>query len=145
PPPPEPVSLRLSRQGEKPWTLKLEFQTDRPESVFGVMRQEDNHWEYLADRKKRIAHIRIGMLNRGTASDLADVLTKLEDEQLAGLVLDLRWSPGGFLDEALGVAGLFLGDCVIASVRNREREEMKHFNTQAKRFRKLPLVVLVNE
>jgi len=43
------------------------------------------------------------------------------------------------------VAGLFLGDCVIASVRTREREDVKHFNTQAKRFRKLPLVVLVNE
>jgi carboxyl-terminal processing protease len=145
PPPPEPVTIRLSRKGEKSWMLKLDFQSDRPESVFGVMRRQDNRWEYLADRKKQIAHIRIGMLNRGTASDLADVLTKLEDDKLAGLVLDLRWSPGGFLDEATGVAGLFLGDCVIASIKSREREDVKHFNTQARRFRKLPLVVLVNE
>jgi carboxyl-terminal processing protease len=145
PPPPEPVSLRLCREGEKPRTLKLEYQSDRPESIFGVLRHEDNHWEFLADRKKRLAHIRIGMLNRGTASDLADLLTHLQDDGLAGLVLDLRWSPGGFLDEAIGVAGLFLGDCVIASIKTREREDTKHFNTQTKRFRKLPLVVLVNE
>ncbi len=145
PPFPVPVSLRLARPGVKPWTLKLDFQTDRPEPVFGVMRHGDNSWEFLADRKNRIAHVRLGMLNRGTASDLADVLTRLEDEKLTGLILDLRWSPGGFLDEAIGIAGLFLGDCVIASVKSRDREEVKYFNTQTKRFRKVPLIVLVNE
>ncbi len=141
---PDPVSLRLSRKGMKPWELKLEFETGRPDSVFGVIRREDNNWEYLVDRARGIAHIRVGMLNRGTASDLADVLSKLEEEKLKGLILDLRWSPGGFLDEAIGVAGVFLGDCVIASHKNRDREEVKLYNTQPKRFRKLPLIVLVN-
>ncbi len=144
PPPPEPVSLWLSRPGCKEWRVKLEFQATRPESVFGVQRRDDNSWEYLADRELGIAHVRLEILNRGTASDLAEVLTRLENAGMRGLILDLRWSPGGFLDEAVGVAGLFLDDGVIATVRKRDREDAKLHNTQLKRFRKVPLVVLVN-
>jgi C-terminal peptidase prc len=144
PPLPDPVSLRLSRAGRQPWRVTLEFQTDKPESVFGILRRDDNRWHFLADREKGIAHIRLGMLNRGTAAELAETLARLEDEA-RGVVLDLRWSPGGFLDEAVGVAGLFLGEGVIATVKGRGREEVKYHNTQPKRFAKLPLIVLVNE
>ena len=144
PPAPEPVSLRLSRRGRDPWKVTLEFQTEKPESVFGVQRLADNRWHYIADRDRGIAHIRLGMLNRGAATELAEKLASLEDDMRA-LVLDLRWSPGGFLDEAVGVAGIFLGEGVIATVKSRDREEVKYHNTQPKRFEKLPLVVLVNE
>src|SRR5207244_3780682 len=106
PAPPPPTSLRLARPGRAPRKVAPEFQEGRPECVFGVVRRDDNSWDFLVDRERRIAHVRIETLNRGTATDLAEVLARLESEGLGGLILDLRCSPGGFLDEATGVAGL---------------------------------------
>ena len=60
-------------------------------------------------------HVRIEMLHRGTARDLAEVVGRLDSDGLGGLILDLRWSPGGFFDEARDVAGLFLDDVVLAT------------------------------
>jgi len=141
---PRVVTLQIARPGRKRWTVSLEYQERKPESVFGVQRRDDNSWEFLIDRERRIAHVRIEALNKGTANELAEVLERLQANRLGGLILDLRWSPGGFLDEATGIAGLFLGDKVIASKRGRTGAE-KYHNTQARRYEKVPLVVLVNE
>src|SRR5262249_29185853 len=97
--PPRPVKLRLARPGRAPWEVSLEHQTRRPESVLGVRRGDDNSWDYLLDRSSRVAHVRLAALNRGTAEELREVLGRLEEEA-RGLILDLRWCPGGFLDEA---------------------------------------------
>jgi carboxyl-terminal processing protease len=138
-----PVRLRVARPGREPWNVALEFQLGRPESVLGVVRRDNNAWDFYLDRTNKIAHIRIAGLNRGVADDLRDVLERHEQE-LRGLILDLRWCPGGFLDEALGIAGLFLGDVVLATVTSRNEKPHEYHNLQVKRFLDLPLVVLVN-
>ncbi|MBI1914571.1 MAG: PDZ domain-containing protein [Planctomycetes bacterium] len=138
-----PVRLTVSRPGRKPWNVALEFQTGRPESVLGVVRSDNNSWDFFLDRTNKIAHVRIAGLNRGVADDLREVLERHE-EALRGLILDLRWCPGGFLDEALGIAGLFLGDVVLATVTSRNEKPHEYHNLQPKRFLDLPVVVLVN-
>jgi carboxyl-terminal processing protease len=144
--PMRPVRLTLARTSagtQQPWEVKLELEQQRPESVLGVMRGEDNSWDYMLDRKLGIAHVRIPLLSRGAAEELCKVLMRLEGD-MHGLILDLRWCPVGFLDEAIAVAGLFLGDEVIATVRGRDGKDNHYHNTQPKRFLDIPLVVLVN-
>jgi carboxyl-terminal processing protease len=145
-PPPRPVGLTVERKGQRPRRVTLEPSPDRPEGVHGVVRRDDNRWDFLADRAGKIAHVRVGPLGRGTARELADVLERLEQDEVRGLVLDLRWCPGGYLDEAVAVAGLFLDDGVLATVRGRADadKENKYHNTQPKRYTKWPLAVLVN-
>ena len=138
-----PVRLTLARAGREPREVRLDHQRQRPESVLGVMRRDDNSWDYLLDRRHGIAQVRITGLNRGTAEELREVLTRLDDD-VHGLILDLRWCPGGFLEEAIAVAGLFLGDEIIATVRGRDGRDNHYHNTQPTRFLDLPLVVLVN-
>ena len=140
---PRPVRLALARPGREPWEVRLDHQRQRPESVLGVVRSDDNSWDYFLDHKRGIAQVRLSGLNRGTAEELREVLTRLEDD-VRGLILDLRWCPGGYLDEAIGVAGLFLGDKIIATVRGRDGKDNHYHNTQTKRLLKLPLVVLIN-
>src|SRR5262249_44225495 len=101
-------------------------------------------WDFLVDRTNKIAQVRIASFNHGTTEELCAVLNRLTEEGVRGVVLDLRWCPGGFLDEAVGAAGLFLGECVVATVQTRNGQPTKYHNTAPGRFTKLPLVVLVN-
>jgi carboxyl-terminal processing protease len=84
------------------------------------------------------------MLAHGAADELADVLARLQDSGMRGLVLDLRWTPGGYLDEATAVPALFLGDVPVATVKSRKEQEETYRGSAACRFPDLPLVVLVN-
>jgi len=51
------------------------------------------------------------------------VLVSLQKDGMQGLVLDLRWNPGGRLDEAVKIVDLFLEKGVIVSTKGRNRPE----------------------
>jgi C-terminal processing protease CtpA/Prc len=145
--PAEPRAIRLTyrRTGSAERSVELWPERFRPETVLGVARRDDNTWNYFVDAKARIAHVRITALGRGTADELRGVLSELDERgKLGGLILDLRWCPGGYLNEAVDTADLFLGNGVIARLRSRGREEQVYRSTAANKPRAFPLVVLVN-
>ncbi len=86
----------------------------------------------------------LGSLGKGCAHDLGEVLNRLREDGLHGLVLDLRWCPGGYLTEAVDVASLFLRDGMIATVKTRVREDESYRCKDPGQFVDLPVVVLVN-
>jgi carboxyl-terminal processing protease len=117
-----------------------------PESVQGVTRDANNAWDYWVDDKKKIAHVRVVTLGKYTAGELEGVLKRLGEEGLRGLILDLRWCPGGYLTSATGAASLFVEDGVIA--RTKIRTEGEHVYQAGggaeQKFLNFPMVVLVN-
>lgn len=133
---------RGSENDERTATLLRE--RHRPETVLGVRRRDDNAWDWWVDEKARLAHVRVTSLSRGTADDVRDTLVLLREEKLRGLILDLRWCPGGYLNEAVEIAELFLGTCVIATIKNRGREDTVYRSTSAGKHRDFAVVVLVN-
>jgi carboxyl-terminal processing protease len=162
--------LRLTLQaGGQSREVTLKAETFRAETVLGVVRRPDNSWDYFLDRQHGIAHVRIASLDFGTSEELSEVLTQLEAENLRGLILDLRWCPGGYLDEARSAADLFLGNynpaclvhpalgllvaqlndflgnqCKNATVRYREGEHDQPFPRAEGNFVRFPILVLVN-
>jgi carboxyl-terminal processing protease len=60
--------------------------------------------------------LRLDAFSRGTASASAAALRRLRQQGAKALVLDLRANPGGLLDQAVGVASLFLpkGSSVVS-------------------------------
>jgi len=53
--------------------------------------------------------IRLERFTREATREVREAIARLERERpLTGLVLDVRGNPGGLLDEAVGIAGLFL-------------------------------------
>jgi len=57
---------------------------------------------------------------RSCAKDVADLLGKLTEENVNGLILDLRNDGGGSLPDAIRMAGLFIKKGPIVQVRNRK-------------------------
>ncbi|MFP3949319.1 MAG: S41 family peptidase [Longimicrobiales bacterium] len=97
-----------------------------------------------------VGYIMVDRVARNSAAEMDSALTHLEDAR--GLVLDLRRNPGGYLDEALDLADLFLEEGErIASARSRipgESDETREETWEAEvrpRLPHVPVVVLVDQ
>jgi C-terminal peptidase prc len=143
--------VTLLRPGQKmARRLTLQPAAFNAETVFGVTRDKDNAWDFMLDARRKIGYVRVGALKIGTAAALQAALEKLQKAGVRGLLLDLRWCPGGLLDEAVEAASLFVGDRTLATIdyRNGRREPcsrgrilVAHSNAV---FPDFPVVVLVN-
>jgi carboxyl-terminal processing protease len=140
---PEPIRVTYRRRG-KEQTVTIPWRHFRIESVFGVARRPDNSWNYWLDAERKIAHVRLGNLSDGTPDELADILTQLRQDGLRGLILDVRWCPGGALLGSARTAELFLGEGTIATVRSRNQPENVFRSTREGKHNDYPLVVLAN-
>lgn len=142
---PEPITITYRRsgvQGDRQATL--EWRRFRPESVFGVARRDDNSWNYWLDAERKIAYVRLGNLVAATPDELSDILAALRRDGLRGLILDLRWCPGGELFGSARTAELFLGEGTIATVRYRNQPEEVFRSTSEGKPNDFPMVVLIN-
>jgi carboxyl-terminal processing protease len=113
------------------------------QTVLGTSRTS-NSWNWTLDERDHLAYVRVASFSRGTSAELQRVLSQLVANDIRGVVLDLRWCPGGYLDEALDTARLFLAEGLIATVRGRRGDVQEYQATAAGPFVKLPLVILVN-
>lgn len=100
---------------------------------------------------QNIAYVRIGAFHSGTARELNNQLTNLEESSsgnLNGLILDLRNNPGGVLAEAVLVADEFVADGQLVSVQGRTAASSLQFtatkNRQHPTRETVPMVVLVD-
>lgn len=144
-----PVSLVIRREmadGPKELTFELRRGRIQVETVLGVNRKEnpDEGWNYWIDPESRIAYIRLTQFALNTERDLKKALTELEKEGLRGLILDLRFNPGGYLDSAVGIADLFIDDGTIVSIKPRVGRERVFKGVHAGSKTDFPLVVLIN-
>jgi carboxyl-terminal processing protease len=75
--------------------------------VRDVIQREDVRSEVLADGK--VGYVKIDGFSSGSAQDLQDQLRALiEEDQVQGLILDLRDDPGGYVDAAHKIASQFV-------------------------------------
>jgi len=57
---------------------------------------------------------------KSTTADVAKLITKLKQENISGLVLDLRRNGGGSLEEAIRLTGLFIKEGPVVQVKDSE-------------------------
>jgi carboxyl-terminal processing protease len=143
---PARVTLTLLRPGVKePRKVTLDITTFDPETVLGVRRRPDNSWDFFLDPEKKIGYIRVTKLSGSVVADLRGALTGLQADGMRGLILDFRWCPPGFINEATETARVFLGEGQITTIKYRPGQpDEPYTSTGANSFADFPLVVLVN-
>jgi len=92
----------------------------------------------------KIGYIRITQFGEKTSDELEIALNKLKAQGLKGLVLDLRWNPGGLLEQAVAVCEKFLpARQLVVSTEGRRTVE-KYYARGHDELKNVPIVVLVN-
>jgi carboxyl-terminal processing protease len=96
-----------------------------------------------------VGYVRLTQFNSQASNELKQAVealaAKTPPEQLKGYILDLRNNPGGLLDQAVRVAGAFLIDGEIVSIRGREPDQIQRFNAApGDLIDGKPLIVLIN-
>src|SRR5579862_5840380 len=130
-----PVVIKVAREG-----------VDQP-VVFNIIRDEISR-KSVPDAfllKPGIGYVFIEQFNETTSHEMEEALKAMDEDQLKGLVLDLRGNPGGLLNEAVAVGDHFLpkGD-VIVSHKGRASAEHVYTARNGNHGRDYPIVVIVN-
>jgi carboxyl-terminal processing protease len=137
------LTIRHSTESEvRPLTLKRELV--KMETVFGHHRRDNDRWDFWFDKDLKIGYVRISTFSRHTYEDLKAAVDELLKEDAQGLVLDLRFNPGGLLSTAIEVADLFLPGGVIVSTEGRNVPERVWKATEPGTVQNLKLAVIVN-
>ncbi|MFZ0785738.1 MAG: S41 family peptidase, partial [Candidatus Acidiferrales bacterium] len=130
-----PVHITLGREG---WDKPIEVTVVRDEIPRpGV--------EYSEMVKPGIGYVHVSTFNETTDDDLKAALKQLDWSKLDGLVIDLRDNGGGLLNQAVGMADLFLDkNELVVSHHGRSSPERPYYAVMGNQGIDVPLVVLVN-
>jgi carboxyl-terminal processing protease len=99
----------------------------------------------LCDNK--IGYVRIVQFGEKTSDELESALRKLKTQGMQGLILDLRWNPGGLLEQAVEVCQKFLprGELVVTTEgRNTAQNSTRRALGRGDELKGIPIVVMVN-
>jgi len=141
------VVITVERDGE---TLDIPIIRNhiKVQAVKGFMRIDgDGAWEHVIDPEDKIGYLRLTQFTPGAAKEIKDTIEATKKElggELNGLIIDLRFNPGGLLDEAVAIADMFIDEGTIVSTKGRVFEEHIESAHKAGTDTQLPLVVLVN-
>lgn len=99
---------------------------------------------YTSYDGRKIGVITISSFYTDLSLNVKRELSKLESENVDGIIVDLRNNGGGLLPEAVYTTGLFIKDGPVVLVRDVNGNESAYDDTDASMLYKGPLVVLIN-
>lgn len=92
----------------------------------------------------KIGYFRIVNFSANTQSDLTRALRRFAAARVKGIVMDLRWNPGGLYDQAQKVADAFIDSGVLVSMVGVGGAQRKDEHATRDADVELPLAVLIN-
>ncbi len=125
-------------------TLTITREWVHVETILGDHRSGDDRWDFMLDHDKHIGYVRVLAFSRDTAQDLKKSLVELQQQGLKGLIIDLRFNPGGLLTSAIEVSDLFIAEGRIVSTKGRNTVERVWNAQKDGTFEGFPMAVLVN-
>lgn len=132
----EPVTISILRGEDDPFDVTIVRDTIPLRTV--AWREEEG-----------FAYLRLAGFNEHTTETLVRTIGEIReayDGDIPGIVLDMRYNPGGLLDQAVSVGDVFLDGGEIVSTRYRNPRENQRYNARpGQMLRDVPIVVLINE
>lgn len=149
------VTLTIEREGEaegepvtKDFTLvrkRIDLPTVKGWEKTGA---GDLDWDWFAD--DGIGYVRLTGFTEHTTRDFDAAIDQMRRQGLDALVLDLRFNPGGLLDQAVSIASHFVDRGLIVETRDADglpasAPQLAQYVEPSKMLTDIPVVVLINE
>lgn len=139
------VKLTIRRPSTgKTWDVTITRAKIVVDPLRGWTRTPEGEWDYMIDPDNGIGYIRLTAFTENTGPDLDGVLKKLEKKGLNGLILDLRFNGGGYLQAAADVVDMFVSEGVIVKSNPRQGFATYEIAHRSGTHPDYPLVVLIN-
>lgn len=144
------VVLTVKRDAKPEFNVPLTREKIRVASVKGMDRdpKDPTKWNFMLDPVSKIGYVRITGFQQDTPEEMENAIETLKGEGMRGLVLDLRFNPGGLLQAAVEMCDDYLQNGTIVSTRGRSPlAQPQAWKADAKTIipPNMPMIVLVNE
>ncbi len=148
-----PVTLGIERTGPENQKTMMEKKLTRAviplKSIKGWKRlgAAEDDWEWFVDPQSKIGYVRVTGFTDDTTADFDAALSQMMGKGLKGLVLDLRFNPGGLLDQAVSLTNRWVDRGVIVSTQGatKQIESQKFAMPGRSLLASVPTIVLINE
>ncbi len=109
----------------------------------------DDDWNYFIDADEGVGYVRLSGFTETTTREFDAAVRQMKSQGLSSLILDLRYNPGGLLDQAVKMASRFVPDGLIvrtvdAAGAIQDAQDARAINPSVS-LRDIPVVVLINE
>ncbi len=127
------VKLTISREGQDPFDVDVKRASITVPSLETRMLDND------------IAYVHLFVFGDTTADELKKALNELMDQNPQGLILDLRYNGGGYLETAIDVASQFVDNGTIMIEEYGDGKRDTYEARSGGVATDIPMVVLINE
>jgi carboxyl-terminal processing protease len=114
-------------------------------TITGFRRDADGSWQFLLDPDHKIGYLHVQQFAKDTAAEMRAAIQAMQKRGLKGLIVDLRFCPGGLLDQALEVCKLFVAKGTILTTRGPAKEETVFKADGKSTLGDFPVLLLINE
>jgi len=133
------VTLTVEREGSARFDVELVRDRITLNPVTAELREVEVRGNSL-----NIGYIRLSQFNANATQEISKAMDRLESEDAAAYILDLRNNPGGLLTAGIEIARLWLDDGTIVYAVDRQGM-LDSFDAVGSALTDDPLVVLVNQ
>ncbi len=127
------VTLNIMRAEKKETFIIVRDQIHVPSAVY----------EEKAGTGGTVAILRLSQFGTETIAEARSLLSKMDTSKVSGLIIDLRFNGGGYLDGAIDLVSMFQKEGKVVTVAGRSQRQ-DHVVTGNTVFPNLPLAVLIN-
>ncbi|WML24894.1 S41 family peptidase [Neobacillus sp. OS1-33] len=131
------VELLIARKGLRdPLAIDVTRDEIPLETVHAQVKKQDG---------KNIGYIELTSFSEDTATDFEKELTALENDNIKGLIIDVRGNPGGLLDSVGEILKKFVPkDKPYVQIEQRDGKKKRYFSSLSAK-KDYPVLVLVNK
>jgi carboxyl-terminal processing protease len=154
------VERNVTKESGESEKVEVDYQLTRAEieeaTVKGWKRvgNAENAWDWYVDPADKIGYVRLTKFAEKTDVEFDRAIDQMREQGLNGLILDLRFNPGGLLEQAVAITSRFVdrdkahnfgGNVVTTHTKDNVLVQTERAERGRARLAGLPVVVLVNE